>query len=150
MECFCTFTLYVLNPDSYLSIRIEIQIRIRLLLYKSGSTSLPESRTDPPTDRSWRRRRSRCRRGPAPCPVVRDGSKLNHSQLFTFFVIYLFSRNLWKPQVPGLWHTFVIIFTRIKFLKIVTKTKTGASVTPERKLWLRSGLNKAKAFVQAE
>ena len=42
MACFCTFTVYVLDPDPdlYLSIRI----RNRLLLHKSGSASLPKSR----------------------------------------------------------------------------------------------------------
>ena len=52
------------------------------------------------------------------------------------------------PNVSAyFWHH---ILKGLIAFNLVLKPKTGAVNEPKRKLWLRSGLNKAKAFVQAE
>ena len=56
-----------------------------------------------------------------------------------------------RPRdVLELLHTFVIRSICNITFKVVKNTKTGAFNEPKRKLRFRSGLNKAKAFVQAE
>ena len=45
---------------------------------------------------------------------------------------------------------FSMIFIRIIAFKSVEKPKTRPFNEPEPKLWLRSGLNKAKVFVLTE
>ena len=63
--------------------------------------------------------------------------------LFSLFQIFL--QNSCKSEVPKLLLcTLVIIFS---WKKPFLKPKSGAFNDPERKFWLRLGLNKANPFV---
>ena len=65
-------------------------------------------------------------------------SKINHHSFINISLIFLRNQN------PKFMSTFEIIFSTIKAIKWVKKPKTWAFNEPERKLWLRSGPNKAK------
>ena len=85
---------------------------------------------------------------PRPLHFLLSLSFFYDSRSFVFFIFWIFFSKPFKSQVPKLLCTYVIIFLRITYLKSVQKTKAGAFSQPERTLYLYSGSNESKAFVQ--
>ena len=75
-------------------------------------------------------------------------SKLNHSLSFVFVHYFNISPKPCRLEFLQLF-TFIIIFTRSTAFKLGINLKTEALTEPARMRWLRSGLNEAKTFAQA-